>query len=426
MKKVISLIVCITLALAVIFAVPYETGLAADELGKVKGVSQSAYSASSVTLKWQAVKGARGYRIYKFDEKENKYVTAVKATPKTEIEIDKLKACSTYKFKVRAYLLENGEVVWGEHSEEIKAVTTPGKVGTIISSDIGLESITLSWSAAKGATGYQVFIYERETEKFAYCGFTKKCSLKVDGLMQNTLYTFKIRAVKSEGGLSALGSYSKTFSEFTHKTGTPMTNAQAAKVYNTAINKAKKQGDMTVNYTKTIETSALSCSKQSLLSTVSNQMSLLDGKINKTYKFTSGKSSGETPNSIIEPMNSNAALRGCDIKSFTASTKDGVFTLTLKLNSDKASFNGKTTAESARYKRIISGIKLQSIETKPIIVKSAVQTFEGASVTMKTKKGSLTSLSIKSPVKVDAKCKVASLSFKTSVRYSIKEQYTIK
>ncbi|MCM1365036.1 MAG: fibronectin type III domain-containing protein [Faecalibacterium sp.] len=430
MKKIISVILCILTVFTFAFAVFAEKGedKAKDEpkVGKVSGITQSAATTSSVTLKWNKVKNAQGYRVYQFDEKENKFNAIVKNTAEPQIEIKNLKVGTKYTFKVRAYIKDSeNKNVWGEYCNEIIAVTSPDQVKSVVAADLELNNITLTWKSVSGASGYQVYIYDKENGKFVLKGQTDICNFTVENLDENTLYTFKVRAFAKGDTFKAAGAFSEIFMEFTHKNGLPVTNAQAAKVYNTAVNNAKNNKNMTVKHTKEIETAAVSCSKSSLFSTASNQMSLLDGKVSKTYKFVSGKAEGVALNSVIEPIGKDADVRGCDIKSFSASSKDGVLTLKLNLFSDKANYDGKTTALPNHDKRVLSTVKLQGIDTNPVIVKNAVQNYKGASITMKSKGGELTSLSIKSPVVVDANCKVSTLSFKASVSYTINNKYTV-
>lgn len=56
-------------------------------------------SATSVKLTWRAVKGAAGYRVYKYNASTKKYVK-YKDVLTTSCSVTKLKASTTYKFKV--------------------------------------------------------------------------------------------------------------------------------------------------------------------------------------------------------------------------------------------------------------------------------------------------------------------------------------
>ena len=78
---------------------------------------------SAVTLNWEKVEGATGYRVYVY--KNNKW-TYYKGIKKTSYKVTGLEASTKYKFKVRAYYQANGKTTWGTYSNEV-AVTTKAK-----------------------------------------------------------------------------------------------------------------------------------------------------------------------------------------------------------------------------------------------------------------------------------------------------------
>ncbi|MBO5936360.1 MAG: fibronectin type III domain-containing protein [Clostridia bacterium] len=84
--------------------------------------SKSATS-SSVTLKWGAIDGASGYRVYVYKDGKWKYYTGIKTETYT---VKDLKDATKYKFKIRAYFKGSGKTTWGAYSDEV-SVTTKGK-----------------------------------------------------------------------------------------------------------------------------------------------------------------------------------------------------------------------------------------------------------------------------------------------------------
>lgn len=83
----------------------------------------------------------------------------------------------------------------------------PNKV-TGVKATAGSDSVKLSWKAVKGATHYQVYMYEdgswvRKTN-------TKSLSYTVDGLKSGATYTFKVRAFKKVSGTYYTGSFSSS------------------------------------------------------------------------------------------------------------------------------------------------------------------------------------------------------------------------
>lgn len=83
----------------------------------------------------------------------------------------------------------------------------PNKVGTV-STSTNSDTVKLSWKAVKGATTYQVYMYEGS--KWVKKATTKELSAKVTGLSGNKTYSFKVRAYKKVSGEYYIGSYSST------------------------------------------------------------------------------------------------------------------------------------------------------------------------------------------------------------------------
>ena len=89
---------------------------------KAKITSNTATN-SSVTLNWDKVEDATGYRVYVL--KNNKW-TYYKGIKTTTYKVTGLEASTKYQFKVRAYYQANGKTTWGTYSD-VLTVTTKSK-----------------------------------------------------------------------------------------------------------------------------------------------------------------------------------------------------------------------------------------------------------------------------------------------------------
>lgn len=78
---------------------------------------------SAVTVKWNKVEDAAGYRVYVYKNSKWIYYKGIKTT---SYKVTGLEASTKYKFKVRAYYQANGKTTWGTYSDEM-AVTTKAK-----------------------------------------------------------------------------------------------------------------------------------------------------------------------------------------------------------------------------------------------------------------------------------------------------------
>ncbi|MGN1419395.1 MAG: fibronectin type III domain-containing protein [Acutalibacteraceae bacterium] len=392
-------------------------------IGKIEELEAYQTTETSISIHWKAAKDAENYGVYIYNEKSGEYELTA-AEQKNNSQIKSLESGKVYRFKVQGFAEYNGETVLGQMSEELIAVTACKKVSGIVTSGIEKSSIKLSWKKVSGATSYEVWMYDRDNQRFSLNMIVQANTAEIKNLLQNTIYSFKIRAVKQAQSAVSYGKFSEIYSEFTDTSGLPCTKAQAAKLYNKTVNNAKAEKDVKVSYSKQIDTKTVSCSKNSLLRTVKNIMNLFSGEISPTYTFSSGKSAGVSLNSILEPYGKSASIRGNDIKSFSAKKENGKTVLKIILKADKSSYDGVSTSQPPKNGRAVKVPSLETLRTSPIKVKSAEQAFQGAVLYAKiSKKGKLESLSISCEAEVSASCRVSTVNFKTVVGYTLTEQY---
>ncbi len=395
---------------------------------KVESLEAYQMSENSITMHWKKVDGADAYAVYIFDEKENKYKTlAIKEEAK--YKASDLKPGTTYKFVVRSIKFTEDKTYYSKKSEELQAVTSPEKVSGVFTSDIEKDSITLAWPAVKGATSYEAWIYNEQQNKFILSNTTEKTEIKIGGLSKDTLFSFKVRAVRAIEGAAAYGKFSEIFSDFTDTDSVVRTKAQAAKLYNTKLNDFKSEKDIKISYKKTVETETISCSKTSLTRTIKNMMNLFSGKLETVYRFKDGASGDVTVESLVQPTAKYSTVRAKDILKFSTKYEDGSYILKLVLRSDKIKYDGKTKTEPlpTHSKRALTVPKIKKHKTTPIVVNNAVEKFEGITVTMKLmQNGKVKSLKIVCPAEINAKCSVSTVNFSTVVGYVMTEGYSVK
>ena len=89
---------------------------------KVMEVSSLSLMNNEMKLSWQAVKGATGYEIFRWNA-NNKEFKKVKDTAETSFNDTKLEKEKTYVYKVRAYTIANGIHIIGSASEKLECNT---------------------------------------------------------------------------------------------------------------------------------------------------------------------------------------------------------------------------------------------------------------------------------------------------------------
>ena len=105
---------------------------------------------SSVTLSWNSIGGAKGYKVYVYDSDDA--LIRVKKTDETTITFKKLTNGETYRFVVKYTL--SGRSYLSNYSDEAK-VTIMYKPFVKVSAGFG--SVKLSWEAVEGAEKYAVY-----------------------------------------------------------------------------------------------------------------------------------------------------------------------------------------------------------------------------------------------------------------------------
>lgn len=94
-------------------------------LAEVTGVKAKA-GTKKITVSWSKVKGADGYKVYKYDSKAGKYkaVKTIKSGKTVKWTNSKLKKGKTYSYKVKAYRTVDGKKVYSpSYSKVAKAKT---------------------------------------------------------------------------------------------------------------------------------------------------------------------------------------------------------------------------------------------------------------------------------------------------------------
>ena len=212
---------------------------------KVKGLSSSKQTTSSVKLGWTKVKGAEKYVVYTYNSSTKKY-TKVKTVTTNSATVSKLSAGTKYYFAVRALKKAGSTNYYGAYSANLKVSTA--KAATVTpppttdpttpttptdptnptqpttpstpSNDLAAvksvkatkkgETVTISWAAVSGATGYEVSSYDSSTKKYTVLSTTTATKVSLTTLKKDVTYTIVVRAYKTSGSKKVYGDYSSS------------------------------------------------------------------------------------------------------------------------------------------------------------------------------------------------------------------------
>ncbi len=92
------------------------------------------------------------------------------------------------------------------------AVTKPAAPSSVKAASAACNKIKITWSAVKGADGYEVYQYNSGTKKYSRVATVTKTSYTRTGLKTGTKYTYKVRAYKNADKEKLYSSYSKAAS----------------------------------------------------------------------------------------------------------------------------------------------------------------------------------------------------------------------
>lgn len=139
------------------------------EPDEVRNLSINKKSSSKVTLKWSSVKGAEGYRVYKYDTSKGKWnrIAEVTSTSKTVSVSSK----GGEKFRVRAFALVNGKYYFGDYSAvAINGLDVIGysKAKKIALKDAGVSSDNVREYEAELEKSKGIYVYDIEFEAGKY------------------------------------------------------------------------------------------------------------------------------------------------------------------------------------------------------------------------------------------------------------------
>ncbi len=165
-------------------------------------------SASAIKLKWSAVKGANGYKIYIYNSKGKLQYT--ETTAKTAFKFTGLKKATVYKFKIKAYIKSGKNKIWSDATGYFTTATSPSAPLLKAVGEKG--RVKLSWTKQKGADGYIVYMSADKNGKFKSVSNEEgvaNLSMTKKGLKNKKNYFFKVRAYKLAGKAKIYSSYSK-------------------------------------------------------------------------------------------------------------------------------------------------------------------------------------------------------------------------
>lgn len=177
-------------------------------------VVSASISEGTVSLRWPAVTGAEYYEVYQMTGSAKTLLATVKGSTSYLHKVAKNNV--TYQYAVKAFAsgVESGQ------SNIVSArprTVAPGKVSGLSGMD-GEKSAVLTWSKASNATSYYVYRYNSSRKTWTLIRNTASTSYTDKGLKEGQTYKYRVAAVRTRLGETAVGSATGTVSVSVRKT----------------------------------------------------------------------------------------------------------------------------------------------------------------------------------------------------------------
>lgn len=169
-------------------------------------------TSTSNTFAWNGAPDATGYEVYQGTSPSDPNKKKIGDTKNTYFTNSNKSTGTMYKYMVRAYSDASGKRVYGDYSEVFTTCTLPANISKISTSARGT-SVTISWDKVSKATDYIVEHYVNGAWK--QVGTTSSLSYKVNGITQNGVNMFRVKARRNYSGVYYNGGYTYVNAEVT-------------------------------------------------------------------------------------------------------------------------------------------------------------------------------------------------------------------
>ena len=176
-------------------------------IANVASFKGSAVSASAVKLDWSKNDKATGYVIEQYKGGKWTTIATTKNNTTLTFTVKGLAEGTAYSFRIKSFRKTGSTTDFSEYTA-IKAATLLDSVSDFKVTSVTGSWITLVWAKNDKATGYSIEQYKGG--KWTVIATTKNnTTLKftVKGLKNDTTYSFRIRAYKTAGGVTAYSDY---------------------------------------------------------------------------------------------------------------------------------------------------------------------------------------------------------------------------
>ena len=171
-----------------------------------------ANTSTSNTFAWNGAPDATGYEVYQGTSPSDPNKKKIGDTKNTYFTNSNKSTGTMYKYMVRAYSDASGKRVYGDYSDVFTTCTLPANISKMSASARGT-SVTISWDKVSKATDY--IVEHNVNGAWKQVGTTSSLSYKVNGITQNGVNKFRVKARRNYSGVYYNGGYTYVNAEVT-------------------------------------------------------------------------------------------------------------------------------------------------------------------------------------------------------------------
>lgn len=161
---------------------------------------------TSVKVTWATVAGVSGYSVYRALSETGPYTLITSKTAVSHTDSG-LTTGTTYYYKISAYLTSGATKTYSNLTAAVSVTPAPIAPTNFNVVKSSTTSIKITWYAAPGANGYEIYRATSATGNFTLLLDTKACSYVNAKLTTNTTYYYKVRAYSVVGGKKIYGGF---------------------------------------------------------------------------------------------------------------------------------------------------------------------------------------------------------------------------
>lgn len=178
----------------------------------VSDIISVANTSTSNSFAWNGASDATGYEVYQGTSPSDPNKKKIGDTKNTYFTNSNKSTGTMYKYMVRAYSDASGKRVYGDYSDVFTTCTLPANISKISASARGT-SVTISWNKVSKATDY--IVEHNVNGAWKQVGTTSSLSYKVNGITQNGVNMFRVKARRNYSGVYYNGGYTYVNAEVT-------------------------------------------------------------------------------------------------------------------------------------------------------------------------------------------------------------------